>query len=248
MIPLLVGAGIGLASLASNAYDSYKNREAAQNVYNGIMDKANAVSAQNQSDINSFMQRMYDTYGTGADQYGDAVSSFLNSPVYQNEGFGYQGDVEQFFDPAANHRVQAAMDAINNASATGGNRFSSDYLNQVAAKQQALASEEWEKAYNRLMQDRQQQMNEWQANSQNAWQNFNAQNDRAKYAVDIYGNDRDKLMQGVSDATMAGMNNRTGTLQAIANAMGGMANASQGPGVLSQGLNSIASFLGSYYG
>jgi hypothetical protein len=52
--------------------------------------------------------------------------------------------------------------------------FGSDYMDAMAAKQQALASEEWDKAYNRYMQDRQQSANEWQMNTnagQNAYNN-----------------------------------------------------------------------------
>lgn len=250
MIPLLVGAGLAAGATAADLYNSYKNREAAQKAYDEITAKSDVVTAQNQADIDRFLSGMYGTYGEGAGKYGDAVQALLDSPVYQNKDFEYQDDINQFFDPAANQRVAAAMSAIENSSATGGNRFSSDYLNQVAAKQQALASEEWEKAYNRLMQDRQQQMSEWNANSQNAWNNYNANNDRARYAVDIYGNERDKLMQGTSEAIMAGMNNRTANLQTQANAMGGIANANIGNnagGYAGGALNAISSFLGNYY-
>ena len=248
MIPAIVAGAIAAGSIASNLYDSNKNRKTARNYYNGIKDKANETVQANQQDINSYKQALYDTYGQGSNSYSEALQDFLDSPVYQNEGFSYGGDIDQFFDPAANQRVDAAMTAINNSAATGGNRFSSDYVNRVAGKQQALASEEWEKAYNRLMQDRQQQLNEWNMNSQNAWNNYNATQDRAKYAVDAYGNDRDQLMQGLGDTTTATMNNRLGGLQTQAQVAAGLSNSQQGQGTMSQILGPVAQFAGSYFG
>lgn len=247
-LPIAIPIAIGAASVLSNMYDNYKNREAASNAYEGIADRASDVTAANQADIQAYLDKMYGTYGQGASQYSSALQDFLDSDVYQNEGFSYDNDISNFYDPAANQRVAAAMDAINNASATGGNRFSSDYINRVGAKQQAMASEEWEKAYSRLMQDRQQQMSEWSANSQNAWNNYNAEQARKQAAVDAYGNDRDQIMQGFSDATMAGMNNRTANLQTQASVLAAQAQNNQGQNPLTQILNPIASFMGSYYG
>lgn len=190
-------------------------------------------------------------YGQGAANYQDALAKFLNSDVYQNEGFNYSGDISQFYDPAANQRVDAAMAAINDSAATGGNRFSSDYVNRVGAKQQALASEEYEKAYQRLMQDRQMQLTEWQNNSQNNWNNWNATQDRMKYGIDQYANDRNQYTQGLGDATMATMNNRLGGLQTQANVAAGLANAAQNNnagGAISSALGPIAQFAGAYFG
>ena len=101
------------------------------------------------------------------------------------------------------------------------------------------------------MQDRQQQLNEWNMNSQNAWNNYNATQDRAKYAVDAYGNDRNQYVQGLGDATMAAMNNRLGGLQTQANVAVGRVNAMQNQnagGALASALGPIAQFAGSYFG
>ena len=195
-----------------------------------MSEQAKQTNAANEADIAAYRQFIENQYGQGASNYSDAVQNFLNSEVYQNNGFSYTDEngnpvtVESFYDPAANQRVAAAMDAINNAAASGGNRFSSDYINRAAGRQAAMASEEWEKAYQRLMQDRQQQMSEWSANSQNAWNNYNAQQGRLQNAVDIYGADRSALSQGISDATMAGLNNRTANLQTQANLLGAKLN------------------------
>lgn len=251
MIPAIIAGGIAAASIASNLYNSYKNRQSAADAYDDIQDAADEAVAANNTDIQNYRNLVTSTYGQGASKYNDALNNFLNSEVYQNKGFTPTGDINDYYDPAANQRVAAAMDAINNASATGGNRFSSDYVNRVGAKQQAMASEEWEKAYNRLIADRNQQLAIWNANSQNAWNNYNATNERAKYAVDAYGNDRNAYTQGLGDATMASMNNRLGGLQTMANVTAGQVNALQNQnfgGGLASALGPIAQFAGAYFG
>lgn len=249
--PLIVAGGLAAGSAIGNYLGAREDAERFSDAYDRIQGLAEGVGTKNEGDINAYKQLVASQYGQGAANYSQALQNFLNSPVYQNEGFSYGKDLNQFMDPAANQRVQAAMDAINNSAATGGNRFSSDFINRVGARQQAMASEEWEKAYNRLMQDRQQALNEYNINSQNNWNNYNAQNARGQYAVDAYGRDRDQYVGGMGDATTAIMNNRTGVLNSQAQAIAGTANAKQGtsPWDLLGGLgNAGANFMGSYFG
>lgn len=251
MIPLIVGAALAAGAGAANAYSSYKDREAAADAYDKIQGLADEANSANQADIAAYKKYLQDTYGTGAASYQTALQNFLDSDVYQNDAFNYDKSVNDFMDPYANQRWQAEMDTINNASASGGNRFSSDYVNRVGARAQAHTSEEYEKAYNKLMQDRQAQLATWQANSQNGWNNYNATQDRLKSAVDVYGNDRNMLAQGIADTTMANMNNRNANLQTQASVMGGIANTQMGNnfgGYASQILSPAASFMGSYFG
>ena len=138
------------------------------------------------------------------------------------------------------------MDAIRGDS---GDIFSSDYYNRMAAKQQALASDEYAAAWDRMMGDRQQGLNEYSTNTQNSWNNYNAVQQKLKDAVSAYGQDRANLVQGMGDATIAGMNNRTANLQSQANAISGAANAAnQESSPLGQLLGPAATFLGSYFG
>ena len=251
MLPAIIGGAIAAGSIASNLYNSHKNRQSANNAYNDFSKAADSAVASNARDINDYRNLVAQQYGEGARNYSQALQDFLDSDVYQNDGFQFTGDVGDYFDPAANQRVDAAMTAIDNGAASGGNRFSSDYVNRVANKQQALASEEWEKAYNRLIQDRHQQLTEWNMNSQTAWHTYHAPKDRAKYAVDAYGNDRNQYVQGLGDATMAAMNNRLGGLQTQANVAAGRVNAMQNQnvgGALASALGPIAQFAGSYFG
>ena len=251
MVPLIVGGAIAAGSIASNLYNSYQNRKSAEEAYDQIQRAADAAVNANANDIQSYKNLIQKTYGQGAANYQNALANFLNSDVYQNEGFNYTGNINDYFDPAANQRWEAEMSAINNASATGGNRFSSDYVNRVGARAQARQSEEWEKAYNKLMQDRQQALAEYNVNSANAWNNYNATQDRAKYGIEQYGNDRNMYTQGLGDATMAAMNNRLGGLQTQANVLSGQANAMQNQNIgggIASALGPIAQFAGSYFG
>lgn len=228
MWPAIIAGGLAAAGALGSYMGNKSDAERAEEAYNQIKGLATQTSNANQADINAYKNLIASTYGQGAANYNSALQNFLNSPVYQNEGFSYGGDINSFMDPAANQRVDAAMSAIENSAAGSGSRFSSDFINRVGAKQQALASEEWEKAYNRLMQDRQQALNEYNVNSQNNWNNYNATNARNQYAVDAYGRDREAYTGGLSDAMSAGIANRNAVLQSQANAISGAANAQQG--------------------
>lgn len=249
--PVIVGAALAGASALGNYMGNQADAERAAEAYDRIQGLAQAAGTANQQDIQSYKNLVAQTYGQGAANYGAALQNFLNSPVFQNEGFSYGGDISQFMDPAANQRVDAAMAAINNSAASNGSRFSSDFINRVGAKQQALASEEYEKAYSKLMQDRANQLAEWQANSQNNWNNYNAQTARDQYAVDAYGKDREGYIGGLSDAMSAGIANRTGLLNAQSQAIAGTANAQQGTSGwdLLSGLGGAGgAFLSSWFG
>lgn len=249
--PVIVGAALAGASALGNYMGNQADAERAAEAYDRIQGLAQATGTANQQDIQAYKNLVAQTYGQGAANYQSALQNFLNSPVFQNEGFSYGGDISQFMDPAANQRVDAAMTAINNSAASGGNRFSSDFINRVGAKQQSLASEEWEKAYNKLQQARASQLAEWQANSQNNWNNYNAQTARDQYAVDAYGKDREGYIGGLSDAMSAGIANRTGILNAQSQAIAGTANAQQGTSGwdLLSGLGGAGgAFLSSWFG
>ena len=249
MIPAIIGGALAAGSIASNIYDNYQRDKRTSKAYGDISNKIDAANAANEQDIADYEALVRSTYGQGAASYDDALQKFLNSPVYKNKDFTYTKSLEDFYDPYTNQRMAAAQDALNNASASGHNRFSSSYNEAVMAKEKALSSEAWKDSYDAMMRDRQQAMSEYNTNSQNQWNNYNATADRAKYGIDAYGADRTALTQGISDATMAGMNNRTGTLQSQVNAMTGLTNAQNArSGVASDILGPAASFMGSYFG
>lgn len=168
-----------------------------------LMAEANQVGASNRSLYNQYLGQMQNTYGQGAAQYNTALENYQKAIGEGPDTFSYSGNVNDFYDKFANQRAQAATNAMRNAGGT--NLFGSDYMNGLAAKQQALASEEWSKAYDKMMQDRQQQLSEWQAGQQSK-QNYigNLGN-----ITNLFSNDRNQLANAYGDyySNMASQNN-----------------------------------------
>jgi len=251
MWPAIIAGGLAAAGAVGNWLGNNADAERAEDAYNQIKGLATSTGDANAADIQQYKNLVAQTYGQGAANYDTALQKFLNSPVYQNEGFSFSDDISNYMDPAANQRLDAALNAINNNAASNGSRFSSDYNSRLGAAAQAQTSQEWEKAYNRLQQARQQAANEYQLNSQNNWNNYNAQVARDQYGVNAYANDRNQYINGLSDALSAGIANRTGVLDAQTQAIAGTANAQQGTSGwdLMGGLGGAgAQFLTSWFG
>lgn len=249
MIPALIAGGVALASAGINAYNSYKQGERAKEMYQALADQAAEVQKANASDIASYQNFLSRQYGGDAAKYSQALQDFMDSPVYQNEGFAYTGDINDYMDPARNQRIQTAMRALERQGADGGNSFSSDYMNRLGGQMQAQASEEWQNAYNRLVQDRSQQLAAYNANSQNNWNNYNAQTQKQQFGIEQYGGARDAYANGYGSILAAGMQNRQAGLQSQANALGGQVNAqNQQSGFLGQLVGPAAQFAGAYFG
>lgn len=128
-------------------------------------DKAMETSDANRSLYSQYLNKMNQTYGDTAGRYNDYLTNIENQEVYDPGKFSYDKDVNDFYSKAANQRISQAINAITNNRANAGGMFSSDYLNELAAKQQALASEEWDKAYQRYNQDRSMALNEFSTNA-----------------------------------------------------------------------------------
>ena len=191
-------------------FGNNKQTDDAQQTLDEMLARANGVSAQNRGLIRDYYDQMNGTFSEGASKYNDAVAALADAIAHQGD---YDKTVNDFLDPAREQRVQAAMSAINNSAAAGGSRFSSNYLDKVAAKQQALASEEWRSAYDRLMKDRQQQLQQAQTGVQNLGT-----------MAGLYGNDRNNLMQALSDYTSNMANQNNADLQMATDVMGQKAN------------------------
>lgn len=204
--PLGLGdAGYGfLDQLGEQLGLSNKNQvQAGMASLDNLLAEANSVSNTNKSLYNDYLGKMQGMYGQNAAQYDSALANYQKAMGEGPDQFTYGGDVSQFYDRYSNQRQQAAMNAMRNMG--GQNLFSSDFMNNMATKQGALASEEWSKAYDKMMQDRQQQLAEWQA-GQASKQNYigNLGN-----LANIYGQDRNQLANALGDyySNMASQNN-----------------------------------------
>lgn len=144
---------------------------------NEALDKAQKMAEENSSANKSlysqYLDKVNTEYGDTAKKYGDYLKAIQDQEAYDAGKFDdsvYNKKVEDFYSKAANQRVQSAMNNLRESS----DIFSSDYQDAMAAKQQAMASEEWDKAYDRYMQDRGQALNEFSTNAnlgQQAYQN-----------------------------------------------------------------------------
>ena len=164
----------------SNANDALKKAQ----------DKADATSSANKDLYNQFYNKAQSTYGDTAAKVDDYLKNLEGMKAYDPGKFEYTGDVNDFYSKAADLRIKNAMNSLRESS----DIFSSDYQDAMAAKQQALASEEWDKAYDRYMQDRGQKANEWQMNANAGQQAYDNLYSKNKDLLGIAQNAQDNLM------------------------------------------------------
>lgn len=217
-------------------------REGQQSI-DDALEMAQGNYGQNEADLQAYYDALSKKYGGDEQAYRDAIDAYLNGDVAQVEDFSYDRDVNEFMDPAAEMRKQNAMTAINNSASAEGSRFSSDFLNRQAAKQQAMASEEWQKAYERFQQDRQAQLQQWQANAGNVRSNQAAQDEKLKAAMDIYGGNSGKMDEAFADFISGMIGNRNAGTQTEMDAVSGKTdlgmNAERGVGGLFKTIGKI---------
>lgn len=186
----MIGAYGTMKDLGIDPVDTVKSMFGNENQVEAAKDSLSDTQGlyeQNYQDTlnktKEYMDEMKGLYGSSPEMYQEALKKYASSPE-----FSYNKDLKDFASPAQQMRVKEAMNAITKSQANAGNMFSSDYLNSLNAKAQAMASEEYDKAYNRMMQDRQLGLSEYNAN-QNKLANM-AQlmgSDQGKYA-DALGN------------------------------------------------------------
>ena len=167
--------------------------------------KADANSAANRDLYNQFYDKTQSTYGDTAAKVDDYLKNLEGMEAYDPGKFEYTGDVNDFYSKAADLRIKNAMNALRESS----DIFSSDYQDAMAAKQQALATEEWDKAYDRYMRDRSQTANEWQMNANAGQQAYDNTYGKNKDLLSVAQNAQDNLMNAYGNYinNMANQNN-----------------------------------------
>jgi len=213
---------------------------AAKDTLYGIQQKADQTTEANKALMGQYLQQMQDTYGENSAKYNEALQNVADA-IGNREDFSYTKDVNSFLDPAREQRVSSAMNALNNASAAGGNRFGSSYLNKLAAQQQAMASDEYEKAFSRMQTDRSNALQEWQTGQQNI--------NNLTNLASLYGNDRTALSDALGNyySNLASANNAN--LQTYSNVGSGLANLeSQKNNGVWDAVGGVAKVAGSIFG
>ena len=175
----------------------------------GVQQKADETSQANRSLYNQYMNRVQNTYGDTAGKYNQYLQNLENQEVYNPGEFSFDKNVEDYYSKFANQRANQAMNAITNSRANAGDMFSSDYQNALAAKQQALASEEADKAYDRYMQERGQALNEFSTNANLQNQAYQNQYNKNKDLLGQAQNAQDNVTNAYGSyiSNLAGQNN-----------------------------------------
>ena len=181
--------------------------------------KADATSSANRDLYNQFYNKASDTYGDTAAKVDDYLKALEGMKTYDPGTFEYTGDVNDFYSKAADLRIKNAMNALRESS----DIFSSDYQDAMAAKQQAMASEEWDKAYDRYMRDRSQTANEWQMNANAGQQAYENAYGKNKDMLSVTQNAQDNLMNAYGNYINNIANQNNVDTQNYANAMQQMA-------------------------
>ena len=162
----------------------------ANDAINNAQKKAELTSNANRGLYNQFYNETQNTYGDTAAKVDEYLGNLEGTDVYDPGQFEYTGDVNDFYSKAAGLRQKNAMNSLRESS----DIFSSDYQDAMAAKQQAMASEEWDKAYDRYMRDRGQNANEWQMNANVGQQVYQNNYNKNKDLFGVAQNAQDTIM------------------------------------------------------
>lgn len=147
----------------------------------GVLGFASQNNNQNAANMRTHagVQNALDTLGQGS-SYADELFALNNNVLAQQQAnnnrflgsvnpyeagsFSYNRKLDDFYDPAFQLSVNAANDAINSSQALGGNLFSSDTANQLAAKNNVLATNQYRNATDAMNADRNFALGSWQGN------------------------------------------------------------------------------------
>lgn len=206
-------------------YRGEKNVKAANAALDEAGQAMQGAAAKNKQLYQDYLDKVNANYGNQAGLYDQRVQDLEKLTPYDAGQFGdnYNKSVEDFYSKAANQRINNAMNAITNSRANAGNMFSSDYTNALAAKQQALASEEWDKAYDRYQQDRARALNEFSTNANIGQQTYSNMYNKNKDLLGMSQNAMDNITNAFGSYTQGLANNNAMLAQNAANIAQGKA-------------------------
>jgi hypothetical protein len=208
---------MGFDDIVSNVFDpgdifgyrGGKNVKAANAALDEAYSKAEDAANLNNVLYQDYMNNVNSAYGVEAGKLGNRVKALENLTPYDAGQFGYDKSIEDFYSKAANQRVNKATNAITNSMANAGNMFSSDYTDALAAKQQALASEEWDKAFDKYQQDRSRALNEFSTNANIGQQTYSNMYNKNKDLLGISQNAQDNTLNALGAYTQGLANNNS---------------------------------------
>lgn len=216
---------MGFGDFLSNVFDpgdifGYRGNKtvgAANAALDEAYGKAEEAANKNAGLYQQYMNKVNNAYGGEAAKMGDRVAALEELTPYDAGQFSYDKDVNDFYSKAADLRAKKATNAITNSMANAGNMFSSDYTDALAAKQQALATEEWDKAFDRYQQDRSRALNEFSTNANIGQQTYSNMYNKNKDLLGISQNAQDNTLNAFGTYTQGLANNNSMLAQNAAN-------------------------------
>ena len=199
-----IGAGLGglLGLLGGNSAQN-KQSEAINKAL-GTLDEAKGyiegAKGQNTELANQGLAlagSLWDPNGDLVQNYNQALEGVNNLQGYGADNlFSYDKTIQDFYDPAFRLSVDMANDAIGNSQAFGGNMFSSDTANKLAAKNNVLATQMYKEARDAMNQDKGLEQSIWAGNEAAKQAAANSAADIAGMRLNAYGTG----MSNLSDA------------------------------------------------
>ena len=200
----IIGGGIGLlaGSMMDDQADAKKTK-AINNAIDALEDASGYIEdakIQNQALANQGLTlagSLWDPNGDLVQNYNEAIAGVEGLQGYQADNlFDYDKDIKDFYDPAFGLSVDMANDAINSSQAFGGNMFSSDTANKLAAKNNVLATQMFREARDAMNQDKALEQSIWAGNEAAKQAEANSAADLAGMRLNAYGTG----MSNLSDA------------------------------------------------
>ena len=208
---------MGFLDVVSNVFDpgdvfGYRGNNAV-GAANAALDeaysKAEDAANKNAGLYQQYIDKVNGAYGGEAAKMGDRIQALESLTPYDAGQFSYDKDENNFYSKAADLRSKKAINAITNSMANAGNMFSSDYTDALAAKQQALATEEWDKAFDRYQQDRARALNEFSTNANIGQQTYSNMYNKNKDLLGISQNAQDNTLNAFGTYTQGLANNNS---------------------------------------
>ena len=166
----LIGGGTFLANYFGNANSLDKAHNAnlnAQKTLQGTEGFADQLMGSGEKILADMLGSSRSLWGSpeeAAAALSDAEGKVNGLSPYNAGQFQYGKSVDDFYNPAFQLSVNQANDAINQSQALGGNLFSSDTANKIAAQNQVLATQMYNDALNAYQADKSLEQGIWQGN------------------------------------------------------------------------------------
>lgn len=202
----LIGGGLGLLGGIAGG----SSQDAAHNAINkavgtledakGYIDNAMTANTGLANAGYGLAGSLWDPNGDLTQKYQGALQGIENLQGYSADNlFEYDKSIQDFYDPAFQLSVSMANDAINNSQATGGNMFSSDTANKLAAKNNVLATQMYKEARDAMNQDKGLEQSIWAGNEAAKQAAANSAADIANAKLGAYGTGMSNLSQAQQD-------------------------------------------------